>query len=179
MRTWKVNVPQCSFEFDFYRLSEYFEAMKKTYCVILCSFLFLLFFYGNSFSQDEEFPRAPQPEQFHGNSEVHSIVENVERGIASSNARLFTVYFAPQVYLRFTGIEEGYYSKNQASSIVQNFFNTYRVVNFKFSTEGGTTTYYATGGGTFSSRGQRESFQVYVSIAKIEHRWMIVQFNVY
>jgi hypothetical protein len=112
--------------------------------------------------------------------QVAFIVGEIEQGIAAGNASFITKYFTKQVYLRVRGMEEGYYSANHAASIVQNFLNTYRVINFRLTTVGGSdATRYATGGGTFFFRGQREVFQVYVSISYVEGQWVITQFSLY
>jgi hypothetical protein len=174
MRNWKVDVPQILLV-DFYQLSEYFRTMNKHFILIIFTILSLLFVSRSSFSETNL-----ESIQTEHTADVPLIFEDVQKGITSANANLFALYFSKQVYLRLRDIEEGYYSSNQTHSIVQNFLNSYQVIKFRFTSEGGNDAVrYATGGGTFLSRNKRESFQVYVSISKIEDRWVITQFNVY
>jgi len=104
------------------------------------------------------------------------VEDNVQRGTVAGLAR----YLAPQVYLDLPGRDGGYYSANQARSIMQEFFRLRRVLHFKLSSKGTThETPFATGGGTFINHGNRSAFQVYVSLSFLEKHWVISQFNVY
>lgn len=123
---------------------------------------------------------AKQDEKRAADDEILSIFADVQRGILQGNVGLFTQYFSPQIYLNVQNIGDGYYSSNQASSLLENFFNMRRTLNFKLSTYVTDVTMpYATGGGLFVYRGSRETLQVYVSLVKHQGRWVIAQFNVY
>jgi hypothetical protein len=108
------------------------------------------------------------------------IFNDIQQGLAQSDIKIFSNHFARELYLNLRGGESGYYSSDQASYILQNFFRSRRTINFKFSTvsEVGEMP-YATGGGIFLKRGTRETLQVYVGLTKYHEKWVITQFNVY
>ena len=113
-------------------------------------------------------------------SNVTPIFYTIQDGILLSDIETFSKLFDKQVYVDLKGIESGYYSGNQAFYILKNFFSARRTVNFKFSTiREMEETPYATGGGTFIMRGNRETLQIYVALTKRDKRWVITQFSVY
>lgn len=119
--------------------------------------------------EDDQFP-----------PEVSMIFSDVEAGLSRANIRSFAKHFGTQLYMSTRGSEAGYYSSNQASTILENFFSARRHLNFRFTHFGEADgTPYATGGGSFAFRGNKESFQVYVGLSKQDGRWVISQFNVY
>jgi hypothetical protein len=103
----------------------------------------------------------------------------VERSIQGSDLASITKSFGRQVYVSLKGGENGYFSANQASYILQSFFNGRRLVNFSFSTIQQDGEPFATGSGVFLTKGTRETLQVYVAVARQGSRWVISQFNVY
>ena len=126
---------------------------------------------------------------------VRSIFDDIQRGIGRGDPGLFLRHFARQVSIYVRGGESGYYSANQAYYILKSFFDSRRILGFRFSTvfdpgehapkpgealtDEPESAPYATGGGTFLMKGGREPFQVYVAISKIDGRWLVTQFNVY
>lgn len=74
----------------------------------------------------------------------------------------------------------GYFSANQAASVLSEYLSVRKPIFFKFSRihEKGTVP-YATGRLVYIRKGNQESSQVYVSLTKQDSRWVINQFNVY
>jgi len=109
--------------------------------------------------------------------EVLAEIEGIiQRGEGEGLSR----YLSPQVYISLKGSEWGFYSSNQATYVLWKFFSTYKPISFSFSTYGEVESNpFATGRGYFSSKGVRESLQIYVSLAYREGRWLLVEFNAY
>ena len=108
------------------------------------------------------------------------IFEYVQTNIAADRAKNISAHFANQVYINVRGEEGGYFSANQGIIILQNFFSLHHVVTFKLSTVNTTHEQpYATGAGTFFSRGKKENLQIYIGLTPREGGWFISQFNVY
>ncbi len=111
---------------------------------------------------------------------LSSIFENVQSSIVNDRVQSISVNFSGQVYISLQGTDGGYYSANQGAIILQNFFDSHRVIHFRLSTINSTQDLpYATGAGTFIYRGKRESLQIYVGLTKSNSRWVISQFNIY
>lgn len=108
------------------------------------------------------------------------VFQAVQRGIAEGDFEELARYFSKHIYLNIQSIESGYYSANQAQFVVQNFFNTNKILSFSFTTYGESGgAPYATGRGSINVKGNREYIQVYVSLMKQKDRWVISQFNIY
>ena len=108
------------------------------------------------------------------------IFRDIQEGIRKGDLNAYSRHFARQVYLNLPGRDGGYFSENQASYILKDYFRQQRPLGFKFSTMSEEeTTPFATGGGTFFHRGNAEIFQVYVALKKSDDRWLIAQFSVF
>ena len=108
------------------------------------------------------------------------IFKDIQEGIRKGDLNAYSRYLARQVYLNLPGREGGYFSENQASYILKDYFKQKRALSFTFSTMSEQeATPFATGGGTFFRRGNAEIFQVYVALKKSDDRWMIAQFSVF
>jgi hypothetical protein len=104
----------------------------------------------------------------------------VESGIDDGIVENFSGYFGKQVYVSVTGEESGYYSTNQAYYILKNFMNARKPLGFTFTTFGMTDKIpFATGRAAFRFKGNREYFQVYVSLCRVENNWVIDKVNFY
>ncbi len=115
--------------------------------------------------------------QYTGGEEVF---QSVQRGIVDGDIEELTRNFGRHIYLNIRSIESGYYSANQAQFVVQNFFNTNKILSFSFTTYGESGgAPYATGRGSINVKGNREYIQIYVSLMKQKDRWVISQFNIY
>jgi len=60
------------------------------------------------------------------------IFQEIENGIVESDVSKIARYFSPKPYLSFSNGVTGYYSSNQAYYVLENFFNIYKVISFKF-----------------------------------------------
>jgi len=111
---------------------------------------------------------------------ISKICEEIERGITRGEVKIFSLHFARQLSVNIRDGESGYFSANQAFVLLQNFFGARQAVRFKFTTFGETGTIpFATGGGSVTFRGNRETIQIYVSFRRSGDRWRITQFNAY
>jgi hypothetical protein len=109
-----------------------------------------------------------------------SIFRDIQNGLTSGNFKSFSKHFSKQVYIDLPDEESAYFSGNQVYFILQNFFGIRRLVQFKFTTiDENESGPFATGGGTFMTRGHRETLQIYVALSNVGGRWLITQFNVY
>ena len=106
--------------------------------------------------------------------------EEIERGIGKADVAAFSAHFARQVAVNIRGGENGYFSANQAYYLLQSYFTAHRAVQFKFTTIGETAGIpFATGGGSFTFRGSKQTVQIYVTFRRSGERWLITQFNAY
>jgi hypothetical protein len=111
---------------------------------------------------------------------VRSVFNDVENGIINNDIDLIAQHFSKQISLSVPGTESGFYSANQSISILRNYFNYRHNVSFILSTRQLTGEIpYATGAGYNTSRGKRESFQIYTALKRAHGVWIITQFNVY
>lgn len=108
------------------------------------------------------------------------LFKSIEEGIAAGNIRTISNYFDKQVNLNLRSLENGYYSANQTYVILQNYFSSRKIVSFKFTSrsmdEGSP---YATGGATVRTKGTNEIVQIFIALTRVDHRWVIRQFNIY
>lgn len=112
-------------------------------------------------------------------SDVATMLQRIEKGIERGSVSEFSPYFSSQVQLSFLG-QEQYYSSNQTTSVLQNYFKTMKPLSFTFSRfQDKGNNPYATGRLTYALKGNRESAQVYVSFARQDSKWVIAQFNIY
>lgn len=142
-----------------------------------------MFVYTDHCDCDNEptsFLHSYQTREDSARTDIPAIFDAVENGITKANIKLFSGYFAKQVSLNLSSRKNAYYSANQSFYILQNYFDSRKVVSFKFSTLNTTdTSPYATGGGIVRTRGANDAFQVFVSLTNDGSRWVISQLNVY
>lgn len=113
-------------------------------------------------------------------SSLKTFIESIEQRITSGTVQLPSQDFGRQVYMMIRGKEGGYYSNNQASYILQNYFSGRRALNFRFTTTSMTgKTPYVTGGGMFMVKGNTEILQIYIALSSVNGRWIITQWNIY
>ncbi len=114
------------------------------------------------------------------NSELVEVMRSVEKAIADGSPSSLLPYFEGPVYINITGGEQGYFSTNQAISILQNYFNQRKPISFFFSNVSERALApYATGRFSFLWKGNRESAQVYVAFSQQRSRWIVAQLNIY
>src|SRR5258706_8611322 len=133
---------------------------------------------GMSYTRAQEFRAVPERQI--NNPVASAIFAELQSGIVSGDAAVFSDHLAKQVYLNLSDRESGFFSQNQAVYILKEYFKTRRILSFKFTTisqvEG---TPFATGGGTYLRRGNPEILQVYVALKKSGDGWVISQFSVF
>jgi len=148
---------------------------------ICVHFVFVLIFAGafsaELYSQDYNINKKLNSESnFHfGNV----IFQEIENGIVESDVSKIARYFSQKPYLSFSNGVTGYYSSNQAYYVLEDFFNIYKVISFKFDhKKNDDSVSYATGTYYYESKGKRDSAQVYVTISKIGDNWFITQISI-
>ena len=111
---------------------------------------------------------------------AQSVVFNdIELGIISNNVKKFSSYFSPQPYISLINGVNGYYSSNQAYYILEDFFNTFKVVSFKMSeTKNIEPVSYGKGDYYFEKKGKRELAHLYVTLSKSGDKWYITQISI-
>jgi len=111
---------------------------------------------------------------------VQSIVFNdIEKGIVSNDVKKFSQYFSPQPYISLVNGVNGYYSSNQAYYIMEDFFNSFKIVSFKLEetkTEG--TVSYGKGDYYYEKKGRREVAHLYITLSKSGNKWYITQISI-
>jgi hypothetical protein len=113
-------------------------------------------------------------------SQILDILKKVEQGIRGGNLREFEGDLGTMISLSIVTDERGYFSTNQAFSVLSKYFSSRRPISFKFSKiyEKGSTP-YATGRYMYVQKGNQESAQIYIALTRLESRWVISQFNIY
>ena len=111
---------------------------------------------------------------------VQSIVfSEIEKGIVSNDVKKFSQYFSPQPYISLVNGVNGYYSSNQAYYIMEDFFNSFKIVSFKMEetkTEG--TVSYGKGDYYYEKKGRREVAHLYITLSKSGNKWYITQISI-
>ncbi len=111
---------------------------------------------------------------------IQELFKTIEGGILDADVSKFSRHFDKQIFVNITSGESGYFSSEQAASLLQHYMATRKVVSFNFSrlNDKGMTP-YATGRLVSIYRGTQESAQVYVSCSLQSKEWVIGQFNIY
>jgi hypothetical protein len=114
------------------------------------------------------------------NFKALTVFHKIEQGIRTCAVDEFENELAAMVAIAIGSSERGYFSTNQAVSVLTGYFSGLRSVSFDFSSihEEGSAP-YATGRLVYVQRGIQESAQVYVSLIRQESRWVVNQFNIY
>lgn len=114
------------------------------------------------------------------NASLHRVLTEIQNGIINGTVNSFTPFIAPQIYLSLLNSDEGYFSSNQSSFILQHFFSSFRILTFRFTTvHSERLNTYATGGGTLIRKGSTEIIQIYLALRYRDGTWNITQFNMY
>lgn len=115
-----------------------------------------------------------------GLSSAAILFQTIERGIQTNAVDEFKEQFDGLVTMIIGGGEHGYYSKNQAASILTAYLSERKLLSFSFSQiHEKSRTPYATGRLVYNHRGIQESTQVYVSLTQKDSQWVITHFNIY
>jgi hypothetical protein len=111
---------------------------------------------------------------------IAEIFRNVEQGLQNNTADKFKNNLGEIVSMTISSGEHGYYSANQAVSVLVGYFSERRLVSFRFSRiHEKDFAPYATGRFIYAQKGIQKSAQVYISLTQQDSRWVISQFNIY
>jgi hypothetical protein len=111
---------------------------------------------------------------------IAEIFQNVELGLQNNSVDKFKKELGEIVSMTISSGEHGYYSANQAVSVLVGYFSEHRLVSFKFSRiHEKDSAPYATGRFIYVQKGIQKSAQVYVSLTQQDSQWVISQFNIY
>jgi len=139
--------------------------------------MFVVTFTAEFYSQDYYLNKKLNSKS---NSHIDNVIfQEIENGIVESDVSKIARYFSPKPYLSFSNGVTGYYSSNQAYYVLEDFFNIYKVISFKFDhKKNDGTISYATGIYYYESRGKRDLAQVYLTLSKIGDNWFITQISI-
>lgn len=114
------------------------------------------------------------------NIKVQSVILNeIESGIANKDVKKFSKYFSAQPYLSLVNGVNGYYSSNQAYYILDDFFNSFRVVSFSLEeVKTDDAVSYGKGDYYYEKKGRREVAHFYVTLSKSGSKWYITQLSI-
>ncbi|RPI03891.1 MAG: DUF4783 domain-containing protein [Ignavibacteriae bacterium] len=130
--------------------------------------------------RQKESPGAPPVRVDQQRSRVFDVFQIIEKGIRSSAVEEFEKELGSMVTISIGSGERGYFSMNQAASVLSEYFSLRRPISFEFSRiHEKSAAPYATGRFVFVQKGNQESVQVYVSLTRQDSRWVITQFNIY
>jgi len=151
--------------------------MKKICVHFVFALMFVGTFTAEFYSQDYNINKKLNSQsKFHFENVIFQEIEN---GIIEGDVSKIARYFSPKPYLSFSNGVTGYYSSNQAYYILEDFFNIYKVISFKFDhKKNDSSVSYATGIYYYESGGKRDSAQVYVTLSKLGDNWFITQISI-
>jgi hypothetical protein len=146
--------------------------MNKYIYIIL-----ILFSFSVSYAQHSNLTRKSESNKNSTQDEL--IFKEIESGIKDADVKRISKYFGQQTYFSFSNGINGYYSNNQAFYVLEDFFEVYKVISFKFDyIKFDKNNGHATGNYNFDNKGQRSTSNVYISIKKIGTNWIITQFTI-
>ena len=151
--------------------------MNKIYVHFVFALMFVGTFTAEFYSQDDNINKKLNSQsKFHFENVIFQEIEN---GIIEGDISKIARYFSPKPYFSFSNGVTGYYSSNQAYYILEDFFNIYKVISFKFDhKKNDGSVSYATGIYYYESGGKRDSAQVYVTLSKLGDNWFITQISI-
>jgi hypothetical protein len=149
----------------------------KTKFLYIIAILSLLSFFNPLFPQHNNLQQ-----NFNSTNKVKIqsiILDELESGIVNNQMQAISKYFSSQPYISLINGVNGYYSSNQAYYILKDFFNSYKVVSFRFeekNTEGSLS--YGKGEYYFEKKGKREVAHLYITLSKAGSKWYITQISI-
>jgi hypothetical protein len=129
---------------------------------------------------NNEIPGMPSVRLGQQHSKASAVFQSIESGIRKCAVEEFDKELGALVTISIGSGARGYFSMNQAGSVLSEYFSGRRPISFEFSRvheKGGTP--YATGRFIYIQKGNQESVQIYVSLTRQDSRWVINQFNIY
>ena len=111
---------------------------------------------------------------------VQSLILNeIEEGIINNDVKAFSRYFSSQPYISLINGVNGYYSSNQTYYILEDFFNSFKVISFRFQEKkSDESVAYGKGEYYFEKKGKREVANLYITLNKTGSRWFITQISI-
>ncbi len=139
----------------------------------------VLFIIFSSVSLPQNSNLTRKSESIRNNTQDELIFNEIESGIKESDVKKISKYFGQQTYFSFSNGINGYYSNNQAFYVLEDFFNLYKVISFKFDyIKTDKNNGHATGNYHYDNKGQRSTSKVYISLKKIGSDWILTQFTI-
>ena len=141
--------------------------------------LFVVILAGTSFCFTGSNSTGGGSDSLMQDSKVNETIKEIENGFAKSDVSKISAFISSQVYLSFLNDVSGYYSSNQAYYILENFFQEYSVISFRFDQVNiNTTTPFATGIYYYEHKGNRSEAKVYLSLKLSYDSWEITQISI-
>ena len=107
------------------------------------------------------------------------IFNDIESGIISNDVKKFSQHFSSQPYISLVNGVNGYYSSNQAYYIIEDFFNTFKIVSFKMEeTKTEVSVSYGKGNYYYEKKGKRQIAHLYITLSKSGNKWYITQISI-
>jgi len=116
---------------------------------------------------------AKSNEAVQNQKKENQIFTDIERAFSSGNSSYISEYFPSQIYLSLSTGVNGFYSSNQAYYILQDFFQLYQPISFKFTQRSEAENGFATGVFTFESKNKKGSAQIFISVEYSGAKWKI------
>ena len=150
--------------------------MKRPIIYII-AFLLTPSFSNPLFSQNNNLQKNLNPTS---TVKIQSIIfDEIETGILNNDLKSFSQYFTSQPYISLINGVNGYYSSNQTYYILEDFFNSFKVVSFKFEEKKNEESVsYGKGAYYFEKKGKREVAHLYITLSKAGSRWYITQISI-
>ena len=107
------------------------------------------------------------------------ILNEIESGIVNNDVKSISKYFSSQPYISLLSGVNGYYSSNQTYYILEDFFNSFKVVSFRFDEKkSDDAVAYGKGAYFFERKGKREVAKLYITLNKAGSKWYISQISI-
>ena len=111
---------------------------------------------------------------------IQSVILNeIETSIQNNDIKSLAKYFTSQPYISLINGVNGYYSSNQAYYILEDFFNSFKVVSFNFDEKKAEESVsYGKGTYFYERKGKRETAHLYITLNKAGSKWYITQISI-
>lgn len=111
-------------------------------------------------------------------SDPDLIFTKFREGLSTGDISLFSPYLSEQTFLSLFSGTSGYHTSNQSYYLLQDFFNIYRPISFKYNRVTINNNPYATGVLQYESKGRRGKALVYIALTRKGANWQISQFSI-
>lgn len=127
----------------------------------------------------QQYPIKNELQSNSQNTTGYKILEEIEMGLSKSKLTAISKHLSSQIYLSFLNGVSGYYSSNQAYYVLENFFDEYKVISFKFSSFNfNTVSPFAKGNYFYEYKGNRSEAKVYLTLKLTGKSWEITQISI-